>query len=285
MDPDDFIALNLLLSHPSSELKAILLSPGYPDQVELVEGILDFHGQPDIAVGTIKKNLSSTKKCVTPPHFGCLQRLNVARGRARDVNEGYELLEQTATRYPGIILITTGPLKNFRYWAIRGKTTIVRSCTMGGYMGDLVLGQPLTMPEFNFNGDPGGAHQLVVTPRIGRKVFVSKNVTHHVFYTAELHDAVKNLAPASRGHRMICEMMTAWQSKHHDQLKKLHDPLTVCVALDESIVQLREVELFKDHGEWGAREKKGTNCFITYGNQTHVDLAKFIRIFLQCKDA
>lgn len=154
---------------------------------------------------------------------------------------------------------------------------------MGGYIGDPQLNQPKKLPEFNFGGDVGGSFRFMNTNRIRRKVLVSKNITHNVLYEAELHDKVKEIATqGSIGHRLIAAIMESSEKKN-TFTKFLHDPLTVCVALNENIVQLREVHLYKDGGEYGAWEEAGTGCWITYGNANHIDKPAFWRIFLEWK--
>jgi inosine-uridine nucleoside N-ribohydrolase len=54
--------------------------------------------------------------------------------------------------------------------------------------------------------------------------------------------------------------------------KKFHDPLAACCAIDESIATWAEVELFRTHGEWGARLSPGSGVHII----TDYDRAKFV---------
>jgi inosine-uridine nucleoside N-ribohydrolase len=44
--------------------------------------------------------------------------------------------------------------------------------------------------------------------------------------------------------------------------KKLHDPLAACCAIDESIGEWAEVELYREKGKWGARPSPGSGVKI-----------------------
>jgi hypothetical protein len=57
--------------------------------------------------------------------------------------------------------------------------------------------------------------------------------------------------------------------------KILHDPLAACCAIDESIGEWAEVELFREKNEWGARLKSDTRTWII----TDYDHARFMQIF------
>lgn len=54
--------------------------------------------------------------------------------------------------------------------------------------------------------------------------------------------------------------------------KKLHDPLAACCAIDESIGEWAEVELYRERGKWGSRLSPGSNVKIITGH----DQEKFI---------
>jgi len=49
----------------------------------------------------------------------------------------------------------------------------------------------------------------------------------------------------------------------HRGEKKLHDPLALAVALDESVCVLAEVSVFRDRGGWGSRLTPGSGTWIS----------------------
>ncbi|GAB3836961.1 nucleoside hydrolase [Dactylosporangium cerinum] len=61
------------------------------------------------------------------------------------------------------------------------------------------------------------------------------------------------------------------------QGKMLHDPLAACCAIDPSIAQWAEVDLYRERGAWGSRLAPGSGVFITVGH----DHAKFVATLLE----
>lgn len=59
---------------------------------------------------------------------------------------------------------------------------------------------------------------------------------------------------------------------HDEHGKKFHDPLAACCAIDPSIGEWAEVELYREGGEWGSRLAPGSGTHIIVG----YDRAKFI---------
>ncbi len=71
----------------------------------------------------------------------------------------------------------------------------------------------------------------------------------------------------------VCRLLPAADVEPGDGgAKKFHDPLAACCAIDESIATWAEVELFRAHGEWGARLSPGSGVHII----TDYDRAKFV---------
>lgn len=65
--------------------------------------------------------------------------------------------------------------------------------------------------------------------------------------------------------------------KHRPEGKALHDPFAACCAIDESIAEWAEVEIFREKGKWGSRIKPGSGTLITVG----YDREKFERTFME----
>jgi len=47
--------------------------------------------------------------------------------------------------------------------------------------------------------------------------------------------------------------------------KAFHDPLAACCAIDESIGEWAEVELYREKGAWGSRLAPGSGIWIIIG--------------------
>jgi pyrimidine-specific ribonucleoside hydrolase len=76
----------------------------------------------------------------------------------------------------------------------------------------------------------------------------------------------------------VCRLMPAATPESSDGSgKKFHDPLAACCAIDESIGEWAEVELYREKGEWGSRLAAGSGQSIIVG----YDRAKFIRTFTE----
>ena len=75
-DPDDFLCLLFLASHPRVRLKAVTLVPGSQEQVGLVRWALERLGVANVAIGA--GNIAHEKPSVSPWHwraFGGSERL------------------------------------------------------------------------------------------------------------------------------------------------------------------------------------------------------------------
>ena len=72
----------------------------------------------------------------------------------------------------------------------------------------------------------------------------------------------------------VCRAMARLQTPESpdERGKKFHDPLAACCAIDSSIGEWAEVELYRERGEWGSRLAPGSGIHIIVG----YDRAKFI---------
>ena len=52
--------------------------------------------------------------------------------------------------------------------------------------------------------------------------------------------------------------------------KMFHDPLAACVAVNREIAEFREIEVYNQAGQWGARLAPNTGTFITIGVNTEL---------------
>ena len=59
--------------------------------------------------------------------------------------------------------------------------------------------------------------------------------------------------------------------------KMLHDPLAACCAIDPSIAEWAEVDLYRERGAWGSRPAPGSGVLITVG----YDHTKFLATLLE----
>jgi inosine-uridine nucleoside N-ribohydrolase len=262
-DPDDFLTLLLLLGHPRVRLRAVTIMPGSPHQVGLVKRALSWFGA-DLPVGAF--NLDHPKPCVSPWHYQ-------AYGEAppsREAEPGGELLarvcDETTT------LVTGAPLKNLGAAMKIEGFRLGRLVAQGGFAGEGVVPPERqlekfrglkTCPSFNLNGDPKSALRACEHPGIVARRFVSKNVCHGVVYGEALHAKVAARKAGSVSLERIYQGMDAYLGGGRG--KALHDPLAACCAIDESIGEWAEVEIYREKGEWGARPRPGSGTLIITG--------------------
>merc|ERR1712046_501703 len=110
-----------------------------------------------------------------------------------------------------------------------------------------------TCPTWNFCGNIPAAEAALASEAIVKKVCVSKNVCHSVVYDEKFHGALARARyrhPTTFG--LMYDAMDTYL-RHKPGGKKLHDPLALAVALDESVCELVQVKLFYQKGKWGSR--------------------------------
>ncbi|MBN2150029.1 MAG: nucleoside hydrolase [Candidatus Lokiarchaeota archaeon] len=278
MDPDDFIALNICLSNPLVDLRAVLVDPGTPDQVGLVTAILRYHGRLDIPIGVPGRTAADRETVdgwsyVTDDHLAALAALDLVVAHPARTAPSVAVLDSALSNWPSLTLVAIGPLGSVREWLDGGHGIIGRACVMGGYMHP-----SHGSGEYNFDADIEGATSLIDTARVARKVIVPANVTRTFRSTRALYERTLTAGQASAGHRMIGRMLDVDDSLVENQL--LHDPLTVCTAIDEDILPLVEVHAFRGPDGWNAARAAGTGTFSSPGDSGGVNRARFEELFL-----
>jgi len=309
-DPDDFLTLLLLLGHPEVNLKAVTITPGTPDQVGVVRQALRWFGR-DIPVGAY--NLDHQPKsvregtgpgegrhgprgvCVSSWHYKAYGEIPASR----DAAPGPEVLRAVCDA--STTLITGAPLKNLGGAMKLPGFQVGRLVVQGGFAGEGVVPPErqlpkfrgmVTCPTYNLNGDPKSALEALRYPGIGSRRFVSKNVCHGVIYDHEMHARIEGLKDKSESLRLIWQGMDVYLEKKGQKSptrpsppeveesapeamggKAFHDPLAACCAIDPSIGEWAEVELYREKGAWGSRLAPESGVWIITG----YDREKFLR--------
>jgi inosine-uridine nucleoside N-ribohydrolase len=304
-DPDDFVTLLLLLGHPRVNLLGVTITPGTPDQVGVVRQALAWFGR-DIPVGAfdLDHRTRSEKapgigrhgprgQCVSSWHYKAYGEM----AASRDAVPGPELLRRLCG--PATTLVTGGPLKNLGAALNMPGFTLGRLVVQGGFAGEGVVPPEcqlakfrgkVTCPTYNLNGDPRSALAVLASDAIGDKRFVSKNVCHGVVYDRALHERIGAVRHESRSLTLIWQGMDEYLGVEKRRPrpgdiaesadpggKKLHDPLAACCAIDESIGEWAEVELYRERGEWGARLSPGSGVRII----TAYDHERFVATLIE----
>merc|ERR1712039_442169 len=179
-----------------------------------------------------------------------------------------------------------------------------RLVAQGGFAGDGVVPKELQKAEklhkegqryfhtTNFGLDPEAASKALASEKIGYRICVSKNVCHQTLYDGSAtgwHTLVKEAVRATNQKmgsqsvrfRALDLMKDAMSNylKGNPRGKKLHDPLALAVALDQSVCALVEVTLdSREKGKaWGSTLYPGSGTWISID----YDESKFRRTLLQ----
>ena len=237
-DPDDFLALCLLLSQPSVNLRAVTLNPGSPSQVGLVRRTLEIVGQSGTLVGSLSPH--SSDDCIDPIHFDALGRA----APSRPDGLGFEVLAEVFKTHPSAVLVTGAPLDNVHELLMNCPgMSVQRWVGQGGFAGKHLvtqghrlpgLGDRVTARSHNLSQNPLAANAVLETRCIARKELIPKDLTHGLFYDRNLHSRV---AIARRQHAalgLIHRMMELFLARH-PKGKRLHDPLAAAVAIEPTI--------------------------------------------------
>jgi|ERR1700722_5680759 len=268
-DPDDAITLCWLLSRPEVNLRGVTVTPGSHAQIGLVQHIIKLFGK-EIPVGAERPE--HPKECVSAFHYAWLGKIEPGHANG----SGADVIAAVLGQFPDSIILTGGPLGNIKKAIEDYQIKLDAIVLQGGFAGDNVVAAEdrlekfagkITCPTFNFNGNVPAAQLVLAYDGFKKRYLVSKNVCHGVLYDAELH---KKFA----GHQTIKRLMDVYLDRHPAG-KLLHDPLAACCAVDNSICSFKEVEMFRERGEWGCKEKTGTNTFIS----VKVDKGKFYDFF------
>mmetsp|Transcript_46030 Transcript_46030/g.82886 ORF Transcript_46030/g.82886 Transcript_46030/m.82886 type:complete len:638 (-) Transcript_46030:82-1995(-) len=299
-DPDDFICLLFLASHPLIKLKAVTITPGSAEQVGLVRWALERLGL-DIRVGAANLNASAV---INPWHAAAFFPGSTIPNR-HDAEPAWQVLVQECDE--STVLFTGGPLLNLKQAILntRGTDQMFVAGTwlaQGGFAGDGLVPEDANSPfagkgshctTTNFGREakcPAADAAALALEHEGfrQKLLVSKNVCHHKenhFREEQLQRLLTNLqahgvtereladvALRSRGKDRYCLGQTLLAHGMREYIrtagrekKAMHDPLAAMVMLDPHVVNLwAEVKMTQDkEGRWGAASRPNSGTFIS----------------------
>lgn len=280
-DPDDILTLCILATHPRVHLLAVTVTPGSREQVGVVRHVLGRVGRSDVTVGAHDPGRENSKH-VSDFHRRWLGDI----AAANPDGSGADILADTFRRHPDGTLLTGAPLKNpGRMLETHPDVRFATWVAQGGFAGDSVVPQEHrlakfagreTCPTFNFNGAVEEAKALLATDRIGERWLVSKNVCHGMVYDPAWHARVGALTRRTRGFDLVHEAMSVYLERRPEG-KAFHDPLAAAVAVDRNVCDFREVEVYREHGEWGSRLAEGTRTRISVS----VDRDRFFSVLTE----
>lgn len=275
-DPDDVLTLCVLATHPGVRLRSVTVNPGSTHQVGVVRHVVQRLGLRDVLVGSGRPE--HPKPCVSHFHYRWLGDVPpaYADGLAPDV------LREAHGRSDVLSLVTGGPLTNVAAFLSLAEPDAVAMTVQGGFAGDSVVPESGRLPKFagretcptyNLNGDVRAAQAVLSYPRFVSRRLVSKNVCHGVAWDRSMHDRMRSVKDPHPGLAMVLEAMDLYLERRPEG-KLMHDPLAAAVAIDPSVAEFAEVEVYRERGEWGSRRADGTGTFIAVS----VDRGRFERV-------
>ena len=255
-DPDDFFTLLFLLGHPCVHLKAVTVVPGTPDQIGFLRYVLQRFNRTDLPLGVFNMD---AKPALSKFHLKIYDNQSITE--SREALDGSDVLLEYCDEQT--ILICGGPLKNVAKAIGKGEFKLGRLVAQGGFAGDNIVPEGkrlskfngrITCPTFNLGADIPAAKTVLNYAGIREKYFVSKNVCHGVVYTRETHCELERVKDKSQSLAEMYHMMSVYLNRAGKHGKALHDPLAACCAIDLSIGEWKEVQLYVDEKtkEWGS---------------------------------
>lgn len=265
-DPDDMMALCFLTSHPAVDLKAVTITPGSPAQVAVARRVLELTDHSHVPIGV--RTAGFEKRCVSGFHYKVLGDLQDQEADG----PGHDILARVFGQFPEATVVTGAALHNLRLMLTEHDDVSVGQWVgQGGFAGDNVvepehrlekfIGRE-TCATFNFNGDVTGAYLMLTSPQVKKRRLVSKNVCHGLPYDREMHDRMEPFKDASLGLNLLYRAMDIYLTKK-PRGKLFHDPLAACCAVEPDCCEYKEVELYRDRGQWGSKIMPGSGTWIS----------------------
>jgi inosine-uridine nucleoside N-ribohydrolase len=250
---DDALALAYAIASPEIELVAITTVAGNVDVEKTTANtlsVLDWLGAGDVSV-----HRGASRPLVRPHRDAIYFHDEGGLGGARlptstrsiGPDRGPAALIRLARQRPGeLTLVALGPLTNLAI-ALNVEPRLPELLKSVVVMGGAytVPGNTTPAAEFNILVDPEAANQ-VFTASFPTLTAVGLDVTEQVALTRDDWNAVNTGSSLPRTATLLREVgRSAFSKLGRDQFA-LHDPLSVAVAIDPSLIAVRELEIAVD---------------------------------------
>jgi inosine-uridine nucleoside N-ribohydrolase len=265
-DPDDILAFLFILEHPRAQLKAIVMSPGSPDQIGLIKHLLAKYHRPDVPVGAF--NLNHPNPTVSEWHYKTFGHFECSR----EAFDGAALILEHCT--PDTTMLCCGPMRNL------GKAIQVAEEThsdfilgklviQGGFAGRNIVPECVALdkfkdkemvPSWNLDGALKDTLRVLQSPRCSEIRLVSKNVCHGVIWDETLSSQITDEAPDML--HTIDGIMTEYRQRKGAP-KIIHDVVAAACALTPATCDWARVSMrHEKKAGWGADLSKTSNTYI-----------------------
>jgi pyrimidine-specific ribonucleoside hydrolase len=265
-DPDDILAFLFILEHPRALLKAIVMSPGSPDQIGLIRHLLTKYHHPDVPIGAF--NLDHPKPTVSEWHYKTFGHFE----SSRDAVDGAALILELCT--PDTTILCCGPMRNLgKAIQVADEThsdfTIGKVVIQGGFVGRNIVPESVALekfkdkemvPSWNLDGALKDTLRVLQSPRCCEIRLVSKNVCHGVTWDETLSSQITD--QGSDMLHTIDAIMTAYRQRKGAP-KIIHDLVAATCALSATVCGWAQVSVrHNKKAGWGADLSKTSNTYI-----------------------
>jgi purine nucleosidase len=250
---DDALALAYAVASPGIELVAVTTVAGNVDVEKTTANtlsVLDWLGAEDIPVhrGASRPLVRSHRDASYFHDEGGLGGAQLpASTRMVGADRGPAALIRLARQRPGeLTLVALGPLTNVAI-ALNVEPTLPELLKSLVIMGGAytVPGNTTPAAEFNILVDPEAADQVFNAP-FPNMTAVGLDVTHQVTLTRDDWDAANAASSLPRTASLLGEVGRSAFSRLGRDVFSLHDPLSVAVAKDPTLIAVREVAIAVD---------------------------------------
>jgi inosine-uridine nucleoside N-ribohydrolase len=250
---DDALALAYAVASPGIELVAVTTVAGNVDVAKTTANtlsVLDWLGARDVPV-----HRGASRPLVRPhqdaSYFhdeGGLGGAQIPQStRSVGADKGPAALIRLARQRPGeLTLVALGPLTNLAI-ALNVEPELPQLLKSVVIMGGAytVPGNATPVAEFNILVDPEAADQVFKAP-FPNLTAVGLDVTQQVALSRNDWDAVNAASSLPHTASLLREVgRSAFSRQGRDQFS-LHDPLSVAVAIDPNLIEVRELKIAVD---------------------------------------
>jgi len=250
---DDALALAYAIASPRIELVAVTTVAGNVDLEKTTANtlsVLDWLG-----AGAVPVHRGASRPLVRPHrdaiYFHDQGGLGGARlpasSRSIGADRGPAALIRLARQRPGeLTLVALGPLTNLAI-ALNVEPRLPELLKALVIMGGAYTVPGNTTPEAEFNilVDPEAADQVFTAP-FPKMTAVGLDVTEQVALTRDDWDAVNTGSSLPRTATLLREVGGSAFSKLGRDQFALHDPLSVAIAIDPTLIEVRELAIAVD---------------------------------------
>jgi purine nucleosidase len=251
-DVDDALAIGLILASPELDLRAVTTVSGdVTRRAQIAKKLLVMGGQPDVPVlAGVRHPVLRQRSFLWLGHEGKGiihqdDAIAVVREHAVDA-----LIDLALREHPRVVAI--GPLSNLAVAIMKEPAVIdaIPHLTVMG--GSLRLSSDPGVPAIEYNLGSDAEASLVVLSAGIPTTLVPLDVTWRTFFRSR--ELARLRESGSRLVQALCDAMEVWWPVHReffagtrsydaDIVAFLHDPLTVAVLLDRSLVALERMRL------------------------------------------